>query len=276
MLGIGTGTWHPSGQCAQALMEVDELAGLLIFALEQGINFWDTAFQYGTDTHIRKALRQIRRFDVVLTTKFLTSSEKDTIKDFECSLKALDTEYFDVCLIHAVRTGSEFKKRFGALEALLRLKDQGKVRAVGFSSHGISALKYGLNIPEIDVIWARINHAGLNMDESDLGMYDRLASVPWLREAATRFLPEGIRSLFRPEVQQSSIKHEDRNAIDEILADYKSRSKGVVGMKVMAEGVLGNDAKKAIEYVMGLDFLDAFIVGMMSREEISENCRIVL
>lgn len=256
-------------------MELDELAGLLIFAFEQGINFWDTAFQYGTDSHIRKALKQIRRSDVVLTTKFITSTERDTIRDFECSLKALDTDYIDVCLLHAVRTRSEFKKKFGVLDAMLRLKDQGRVRAVGFSSHGVSALKYGLEIPEIDVIWARINHAGLNMDESVLSLYDWLASFPWLREAVARFLPEGVRSFFRPGVQQSCIKHEDRNTIEETLKGYKSRSKGVVGMKVIAEGVLRDDAKKAVKYVMGLDFLDAFIIGMLNREEVSENCRIL-
>ena len=274
-LGIGTGTWHPSGHCSQALMDVDELAGLLLFALERGVNFWDTALQYGTYPHIRKALKRVGRSEVILTTKFTTSAEKNTIKDFEYSLKALDTDYFDVCLVHGVRTGSEFKKRFGALDAMLRLKDQGKVRAVGFSSHGVSALKYGLEIPEIDVVWARMNHAGLNMDASELGLYDRLASVPRLKEAVSKFLPEGVRSLFRPKVQSSCIKQEDRNAIEETLAGFQSRSKGVVGMKVLADGALRDDAKRAVEYVMGLDFMDAFIIGMLSREEISENCRTV-
>jgi aryl-alcohol dehydrogenase-like predicted oxidoreductase len=273
-LGIGTGTWHPLGQCAQALMDEDELAGLLIFALEQGVNFWDTAFQYGTYTHIKKALKQVRRSEVVLTTKFITSAEKDTIRDFEYSLKALDTDYLDVCLLHAVRTGREFKKRFGALDAMLRLKEQGKVRAVGFSSHGLSGLIYGLELSEIDVVWARMNHAGLNMDASDLGLYDRLASFPWVKEAVSKYLPVRIRSLFRPAVQSSHIKPEDMNVVSDALASYHSRSKGVVGMKVLAEGALRDDAKKAVEYVMGLNFLDAFIIGMLSKEEISENCRI--
>lgn len=256
-------------------MNVGELAGLLVFAFEQGIDLWDTAFQYGTDSSIRKALKQIRRSDIILTTKFIASAERDTIRDFEYSLKSLGTDYFDVCLLHAVRTRSEFKKRFGALDAMLRLKDQGKVRAVGFSSHGVSAMKYGLEIPEIDVIWARINHAGLNMDESDLGLYDRLASIPWLKEAVTRFLPENVRSIFHPGSQQSRIMNEDRTAIEDALAAYKSQKMGVVGMKVIAEGVLRDDVKKAIEYAMGLDFLDAFIIGMLNREEILENCRIL-
>ena len=38
-LGIGTGTGLPSGHCVQALMDKDELARLLLYALDRGINF---------------------------------------------------------------------------------------------------------------------------------------------------------------------------------------------------------------------------------------------
>jgi len=74
------GNWdcHPSGYCAQALMNENEkeLAELLLYAFELGINFWDTAFQYGTYPHIREALKHINRSDVVITTKFITSNKK--------------------------------------------------------------------------------------------------------------------------------------------------------------------------------------------------------
>ena len=45
-------------------------------------------------------------------------------------------------------------------------------------------------------------------------------------------------------------------------------------MKVLAEGHLGYDAKKAVEYVRDLPFVDSFIIGMMNKKEIEENCRI--
>ncbi len=272
-LGIGTGTAHPSGYCAQAIMDKDELASLLLFSLDCGMNFWDTAFQYKTYPHIRKALRQVNRSDIVLTTKLITSREEDTRKDFHTSLKELNTDYFDVCLLHGVRTERELKIRSGAFEMLLKLKKEGKVRAVGLSSHGLSALQSVLLIPEIDVVWARINYAGLCMDTADLALYDKLASIPILKKMAT-LIPEKVKSQIRPEAETQTLSPDDCNTVEETLKKIHTRSKGIVGMKVLAEGLI-NDTKKAIEYVRDLSFVDAFIIGMLNKNEIEKNCKLL-
>ena len=44
---------------------------------------------------------------------------------------------------------------------------------------------------------------------------------------------------------------------------------------MLAEGQLGNDALKAVKYVDSLSYLDSFIIGMLNKEEIDENCRLV-
>jgi len=41
------------------------------------------------------------------------------------------------------------------------------------------------------------------------------------------------------------------------------------------EGVLRNDAEKAVKYVNALSFVDPFIIGMLNKKEIDENCKIV-
>ncbi len=46
-------------------------------------------------------------------------------------------------------------------------------------------------------------------------------------------------------------------------------------MKVLAERILRDGAEKAIKYVSSLSFMDSFIIGMLNKEEIDENCRIV-
>ena len=46
-------------------------------------------------------------------------------------------------------------------------------------------------------------------------------------------------------------------------------------MKVLAEGELRNDAEKAVKYVNSLPFVDSFIIGMLNKKEIDENCKIV-
>ncbi len=46
-------------------------------------------------------------------------------------------------------------------------------------------------------------------------------------------------------------------------------------MKVLAEGVLRDDAEKAVKYVNTFPFVDSFIIGMLNKKEIDENCKIV-
>jgi aryl-alcohol dehydrogenase-like predicted oxidoreductase len=274
-LGFGTGTAHPSGRCAQTLMDKREFAGLLSFAFERGINFWDTALQYGTHEYIQEALKQIDRSKVVITTKLVTSGKTDTLRDFNISLKELNIDYLDICLIHGVRTEREFRARSGALEAMLGLKREGRVRAVGLSSHGLSALKSVLKTPEIDLVWARINFAGLCMDSGSLGLYDQLASITWLKKTANLILPKQMLSVVRKGPESQKISEIDRKEVGKTLAKIHDQSRGVVGMKVIAEGHLRRETKKALKYVNSLSFIDSFIVGMLNRNEVEDNCRAV-
>jgi len=274
-LGIGTGTAHPSGHCAQSLMSEEELAKLLVYAKERGINFWDTALQYKTHAHVREALKYIKRQEVVIVTKLVSSRSRETTEMFHQSLRELGIDYVDVCLVHGVRTERELRNRHGALAALLDCKKAGKIRAVGISSHGLSALKAVIGMPEIDLVWARINFSGLCMDRSCLGLYDQLASFSLLKKTAKAILPQKIISGIRPTPETESVSEDDRREAEEILKVIHAQSKGVVGMKVFAEGHLGDKAGEALMYVNGLSFVDSFIVGMLNRKEIDENCRII-
>jgi predicted aldo/keto reductase-like oxidoreductase len=273
-LGLGTGTAHPSGHFAQSLMTEKDLSELLIFAFHKGITFWDTAFQYKTYPHIRKALKHINRPDVVLTTKVITCNEKDTFRDFHISLEDLKVDYIDICLIHGVRTKGELLKRSGAFDALLKLRKEGKVRAVGVSTHGLSALQSVLDIHEIDVVWARINFAGIYMDTKKLPLYDRLATVPCLKQCV-KLLPGTIKNTISQAPEKQILSENERLLVEDTLKKIHAQSKGVVGMKVLVEGYLSKDLRTAIEYVKNLSFVDAFIVGMMSKNEIEQNCKIV-
>ncbi len=156
----------------------------------------------------------------------------------------------------------------------IKLKKEGKIRAIGLSSHGLSVLKSVLEMPEIDLVWARINYAGLNMDTDSLGIYDQLASIYWLKKCV-QLLPKRVKSLVRPKADSKLVSDDARKEVTDTLKDIHSQSKGIVGMKVIAEGVLKNDAEKAVRYVNSLPFIDSFIIGMLNKKEIDENCKIV-
>jgi aryl-alcohol dehydrogenase-like predicted oxidoreductase len=273
-LGIGTGTAHPSGHFAQSLMSEKDLSELLLFAFHKGITFWDTAFQYRTYPHIRQALKHINRPDIILTTKVVTCNETDTLHDFHISLQDLNVDYIDICLLHGVRTKGEFQKRSGAFDALIKLRHEGKIRAIGVSTHGLSALQSVLHIQEIDVVWARINYAGIYMDTKKLPLYDRLATVPCLKQCV-KLLPGTIKKTISQAPEKQFLSENERLLVDDTLTKIHAQSKGVVGMKVLVEGHLTKDLRKAIAYVKNLSFVDAFIMGMMNKKEIEENCTIM-
>ena len=72
----------------------------------------------------------------------------------------------DVVLLHFM-TQPDWPRRYaGAMEALSRAKEQGKVRAVGVSCHGYRSLCTAADTDWAEVVLVRINHAGVNMDAS--------------------------------------------------------------------------------------------------------------
>lgn len=272
-LGLGTGTSDERGRCRQARMDERQFLAMLRFAHERGVNHWDTATTYGTQRFLGRALREIPRDQVTLTTKLSSSAAPDARRDLERALRELGTDHVDVCLIHGVRNRHDLRSRGGVLEELSNARAAGKLRALGLSSHGLQALELALEIPEIEVVWARINYTGLAMDKRRLGLYDTLASRPRLKRIVTA-LPKGVIAPARA-TDGPPASRAERRETERLLAELHARGKGVIGMKIFAEGQLAHDPHRAWAFVSGLAYLDAFVVGMLTPQEIEENCRLL-
>jgi 1-deoxyxylulose-5-phosphate synthase len=269
-LGMGTGTAHPSGVCYQTLMREQELADLLLYGFERGITLWDSAAQYRTYRHIRCALKSVQRHEVAISTKLIVSTAQEAERGLVAALREIKTDYIDICLLHAVRTRGELKRCEGAIEKLVRLKERGLIRAVGVSCHGISALEAARDCLDIEVVWCRINHAGLHMDRC-LGLVDRLAAMPLLKKKV-KMLPAWCIARLRPG-DKPPIREDEHGRVTALLQQLHAAGKGMVGMKIMAQGRLAADPQSAIDYAAGCCFLDSFIIGMLNRSHIDVNCR---
>jgi predicted aldo/keto reductase-like oxidoreductase len=78
----------------------------------------------------------------------------------------LGTDVLDIVLLHFM-TQSDWPHRYaGAMEALSRAKEQGKIRAVGVSCHGLGPLRQAAASDWVEVVLARINSAGASMSAS--------------------------------------------------------------------------------------------------------------
>src|SRR6202051_2458243 len=100
-----------------------------------------------------------RRKEAVITTKFgvgypdapnyRDSTRKRVVESIDKSLKALDTDYVDVYLIHWPDRITPFEEPMQALDDLVK---QGKVRAVGFSNFKLSEIERCASMRRVDVV----------------------------------------------------------------------------------------------------------------------------
>jgi hypothetical protein len=131
-MAMGTGTRGFGGSSNQTRkLGIKGVSDLLRAAYDEGINFWETADQYGSHSHLKEAMKKIEREKLVLLTKTNSTSYKDVKSDLERFKTELGTDYFDIVLLHAVTDPDWNKNMKGAMEALSEAKELGTIRAHG-------------------------------------------------------------------------------------------------------------------------------------------------
>ncbi len=136
--------------------------GLIREAGELGINFVDTAEQYGNGESERRVGEAIegRREEWILGTKFgnQVGPHGERVRDaspgrvpvsLEGSLRRLKTDYIDVYVYHTAPIPGEAEI---VAEFLLKAKKEGKVRAVGISTNDLQQVEYLHSLGCLDVV----------------------------------------------------------------------------------------------------------------------------
>ena len=181
-MAMGTGTHGFGGASNQTRqLGIKGVADMLRAAFDDGINFWETADQYGSHPHVGEAMKKVKREEVVVLTKTNSNSYDAVKKDLDRFRKELGTDYLDIILLHAVTDPQWNEKMKGAMEALAEAKEQGIIRAHGVSCHSIGALEAAADEPWVDVDLARFNPGGARMD----------ADVPTVTKVLTRMKKNG-------------------------------------------------------------------------------------
>jgi predicted aldo/keto reductase-like oxidoreductase len=109
-------------------------------AAELGVNYFDTARMYdkGKSEEIAGAALKGRRDRIVIATKTDGRTKEEILRDMDASLKALQTDHVDIWHLHSRDTPDAITDE--AVEACETLKEQGKTRFIGVSSHDIHAV----------------------------------------------------------------------------------------------------------------------------------------
>lgn len=124
--------------------EEDEAIRIVHEAIDGGVTFLDNAWEYGggeSERRMGKALAQEGyRQRAFLMTKDCAHDRRaeHSMQKLEESLKRLRTDYLDLWQIHEVVWDDDPERILapgGSLEAMVRAKEQGKVRFIGFTGH---------------------------------------------------------------------------------------------------------------------------------------------
>lgn len=116
----------------------EDAVKVLHHAFDCGINFYDTANAYRDSEYKMGLAFKGRRDKVVLATKTGRRDAQGANEHLENSLKMLQTDYLDLYQFHQVSKQEDWQAITapgGALEAVSKAKEAGKIRHLGITSH---------------------------------------------------------------------------------------------------------------------------------------------
>jgi predicted aldo/keto reductase-like oxidoreductase len=235
-LAFGTGTF---GGRVQRELGQEQFTRLVRHAYDRGIRFFETAEAYREmPGMLATALKGIPRDSYRLMTKYRLRNTGDTMAAMDRFRKELNSDYFDVLLLHCVRRldwPDEYKR---LRDDFSEAKQKKIILAHGASCHGLLPLRAFPGNGWLDVALLRVNHAGMRMDSLAGG-------------------------------------EDDQGDVNEVVAQIKkirSQGTGVIGMKIIGEGRFSNPEERnsSIGFVMKLGTVDAVTIGYKSTQEIDE------
>lgn len=133
-------------------------------AFDRGLNYYDVAPAYENgrcETRMGVGLQDIQRDKYFLACKTKRRDKDGCREELEQSLKLLKTDYFDVYQLHHLVQPDDVKKALGpggAMETILKAKEEGKIRAIGFSAHTTQAALEAMNGFDFDTVMFPINY----------------------------------------------------------------------------------------------------------------------
>jgi predicted aldo/keto reductase-like oxidoreductase len=139
ILGFGCMRFPKKGNS----FDMEEIEREITHAIDMGINYFDMAYIYsGIEEVFGKVMEKYGfRDKIKIATKlphYLMKDVNDMQKHFDEQLARLKTDHVDYYLMHMLpdlKTWNSLIER-GALDWLLRLKEEGKIKKLGFSYHG--------------------------------------------------------------------------------------------------------------------------------------------
>ena len=169
--------------------KIDEAAAgeMVAYAMEHGINYYDTAWGYhngNSELVMGRALSKYPRDKFYLATKFpgYDLSNMPKVKEiFEKQLEKCQVEYFDFYLFHNVcemNIDAYLDEKYGIFDYLMEQKKNGRIKHLGFSAHG----SYDVMKRFLDAYGDHMEFCQIQLNYVDWSFQNAKAKVELLKE----------------------------------------------------------------------------------------------
>jgi predicted aldo/keto reductase-like oxidoreductase len=207
-----------------------EGTSVLRYALEQGVNWIDTAEIYDNYSQIAEAIKGHE--DVRIISKSYSVTAAEMRQSIEKARTALNRDTLDFFLLHEQESALTLKGHSRAWEELLRAKEKGIVRWIGISTHAVAGVRAGALQPGLDVIHPILNYEGL-------GIID--GTLPEMLEAIAFAAELGIGIYAMKVFGGGHLAHDPEKAVDFV--------RNISGVQAMA---LGMSSREEVDYNLRL------------------------
>ena len=186
-LGLGAMRLPIMNGDSDGRIDEEQTAKMVDYALDHGINYFDTAYGYHdgqSEIVMGKVLGRYPRESYYLADKFpgYDLSNMDKVESiFEEQLKKCGTEYFDFYLFHNVyekNIDPYMDEKYGIMEYLKKQKEAGRIRHLGFSCHG----RYDTLKRFLDTYGDDLEFCQIQLNYLDWKLQDAKAKVELLNE----------------------------------------------------------------------------------------------
>ncbi len=196
LLGFGCMRWPMIEKDGGRVIDQEAVNEMVDYALEHGINYFDTSPAYlmgQSEKAAGIALSRHPRDSYYIATKlsnFNNATPEASIRMYKDSFEQLKTDYFDYYLLHAIGSGgvAAFEQRYvqnGMMEFLVKEKEAGRIRNLGFSFHGApgefdeliglhDSGRYHWDFVQIEMNFVDWNHADGRRNANASYLYEEL------------------------------------------------------------------------------------------------------
>ena len=254
-LGLGCMRLPKNGEKDE---DIDEAASaeMVAYALEQGINYFDTAWMYhggASETVMGRILAKHPRESFYLASKFPGFSKEmfeNPRKIFEKQLEKCGVDYFDFYLFHNVcedNIDNFLNPEYGVGEFLFEQRRLGRIKHLGFSTHGsLTTMKRFL-----DAYGSQLEFCQIQLNYLDWQLQNAKAKVELVRSYG---LPIWVMEPVRG------------GRLTQLLPEQEARLKALRPQETQAGW--------AFRFLQGIEGVTMVLSGMSNMEQLAENIKI--